>query len=204
MPDCLSQLRALIHDNRMTLTDEKREFSGVIYKSADLRSLSTMFTYEAMGYSYLLEKELQGQRAPVVEYNHGKIETVREAVFSEHKDFDLLDLESDLVRFEPVYKTLFERFGYEVASFMGPRFEMRLMPLAYKAEYFHFDDDFIIALQPMGDGVDSTVCKDSQGNRIDSKSGEMVVTTPALEHSWPATDKPRLGLAATLYRHHLL
>lgn len=187
----------------MCLTDEIRPFSGAIFKSPALDSLATRFTYEAMGYECLVEGGGFNKRAPIAEYKDEEVEVIQQAIFNRDDIFTIANLEDDLIRFEPVWRNLFEGFSFEVASFLGPRFELRLVPLVYDMEDFHFDKDFIIAMRPMGEGRESTICKDKNGKNIYSRSGEMVVTTPVLEHSWPVSKIPRLGLAATLYPHHL-
>lgn len=203
MPDCLSQLRALKYEGELTLTDELKTFSGLIYKSDALLEISTMFNYEAMGHGCLIAGCNMNERAPVAEYIDGRVGPVRQGNFYPDRDFEEVDLDPDLKRYEPVWRTLFEKFSYEVASCFGNKFELRLKCLEYDEENFHQDPDFIIAIQPMGKGRKSTICVDEKGGDIRPESGELIVTTPALKHSWPVSKMPRLGLAATLYPHHL-
>jgi len=191
LPDHISELRTLIYEGRMCLTDEFNILSGAIYSSKELKALADKFSYEALGYHSLKKGPGTPERSPIAEYKDGVIEEIRQ--------------DPDLVIFEPAWRDLFQSFAFEMASCMGSAFEVRIKCLDYTKELFHTDSGFIIGIQPLSDhGHErlSTVCKGRDNRRIESK-GELVISTPALKHTWPVSGMPRMGLAATQYARHL-
>ncbi len=206
LPDHLGDLHtAKRTDGTLCLSDDFRTYGGLIYQSEELNSISASFDYEAHGYGALLPGPGIFERAPIADYINGELGPIKQAVFDysqKDKDLPIEDLESDLLRYEPGWRDIFNRFGAEVAPMMGNRFEIRLKCLRFRKEKLHTDKE-IIGVLPLGVDRLSTICKGKGGEMIRPHNGSFVTSTPMLEHAGPVSEIPRAGLGVTKYAHQI-
>jgi hypothetical protein len=199
LPDNIGELRALKYGDRICLTDEFNVFSGAICASPVLTEMARRHSYDALGYAVIKEGPGMHERGPIADFTRGALGPLQQANYLPGLGrIQVTPLDADLAPYRAAWENLFADFTREMTPVMLDDFEVRLKILEFDSVWRHEDKDMVGVL-PLGKGTPSTILYAPDDAALAPVDNEFVLTSPGHPHSWPACDRPRLGLAVTKY-----